>query len=856
MPNSIRYSLVVAACLAANLGLADGLRGSWNTTLVRPDVPLPFVTTMGMVGDRLFASDDITNSIQCWTDRWTGIGSANGTIQTMVAWDGGLLVGGDFTTVGGAACRRLAYWDGSAWSEFGGGVAEGRIEALVVAGGVLYVGGVFAEIGGVPAHNIAAWSGATWSALDDGVPHEVTALGVRRGLVVVGQSSTTEVPVAGVALLAWDGTAWSQPFPALPSWVDAMAMDDDILAVGGDHDDGRLFVLAGDSWQETTLDMPEWGWSAYCSALAIQDGDVYVSWSWYGYFSGGWYLKVWNGSALVDLPAEQSPDDHVATMLAGPDGIIFGGTFNHVGSTIAMKVAALSSGGGVRTFHRQGAGFSGTPSKISASGDQVFVGGVPLGSTAWTDLGVIGGWSGHDWFRPECGYELVADTWLADLEVYPGHQGWAVTWGQYGGGPPSYHSSVCLDGERAGRSEVAAIVYHDGSWTRAFVDRDADSYFAGTELSSPPGYFEGGSVDEIMVCSFGVAVCGSFTTCNGLARRCVTVWDGSQWADLAGGLDGQVRDVIEWNGLLLAAGRFTIVPSGQPAMVAAWDGSAWTPLLTGADDEVTSVVEHQGRLFAAGPFTHVDERSVRRIAILDDDGTWRAFGGGANGTVTALASSTHGLWLIGDFTEVGGVESSRVALWEGTCVAVEVSGFAAAWAGSEATIGWTLSEPLGMGGALRLERERGGASQILHEFTGPAGERAFRITDAAGIPGDHYRLYRLDGGAAPQLIADATLGPRPAAASGLQLAAPAPNPANPATAIAYTTAEAGRVIVAIYDLRGRRLRVIVDDVMAGGPHETVWDGRDAAGRAMPSGTYCVRLSAGGEVRSVKVGLVR
>ncbi len=89
---------------------------------------------------------------------------------------------------------------------------------------------------------------------------------------------------------------------------------------------------------------------------------------------------------------------------------------------------------------------------------------------------------------------------------------------------------------------------------------------------------------------------------------------------------------------------------------------------------------------------------------------------------------------------------------------------------------------------------------------------------------------------------------------------PAPNPANPSVRLSFHLAEAGAVRLTIHDAAGRRLRTLVREFRPAGPGAVVWDGRDDAGRAAPSGTYLARLGTGeGAVRSVhtvKLNLVR
>lgn len=84
----------------------------------------------------------------------------------------------------------------------------------------------------------------------------------------------------------------------------------------------------------------------------------------------------------------------------------------------------------------------------------------------------------------------------------------------------------------------------------------------------------------------------------------------------------------------------------------------------------------------------------------------------------------------------------------------------------------------------------------------------------------------------------------------------APNPFNPETTISFELLEAGAARLAVFDLAGRLVRTLVDESMAAGGHEVVWDGRDASGREVGSGTYQARLSFGGRVEVVRMVMVR
>ena len=65
-----------------------------------------------------------------------------------------------------------------------------------------------------------------------------------------------------------------------------------------------------------------------------------------------------------------------------------------------------------------------------------------------------------------------------------------------------------------------------------------------------------------------------------------------------------------------------------------------------------------------------------------------------------------------------------------------------------------------------------------------------------------------------------------------------------------------RVAVDVYDLRGLKVRQLYAGVMDAGVRVLTWDGRDDSGRGTASGVYFLRLTAGAEVRTGRVVVVR
>lgn len=85
----------------------------------------------------------------------------------------------------------------------------------------------------------------------------------------------------------------------------------------------------------------------------------------------------------------------------------------------------------------------------------------------------------------------------------------------------------------------------------------------------------------------------------------------------------------------------------------------------------------------------------------------------------------------------------------------------------------------------------------------------------------------------------------------------APNPFNPSTTIRFDLPAQARTTLRIYDVSGRLVRTLVDEVLSRGTrHEAVWDGRTDGGREAPSGVYFYRLTAGSVTETRKMVLLR
>jgi hypothetical protein len=95
----------------------------------------------------------------------------------------------------------------------------------------------------------------------------------------------------------------------------------------------------------------------------------------------------------------------------------------------------------------------------------------------------------------------------------------------------------------------------------------------------------------------------------------------------------------------------------------------------------------------------------------------------------------------------------------------------------------------------------------------------------------------------------------PPAGVVLALAA-SPNPFNPRVTFTYSVPVGAAGELAVYAVNGRRIATLLTGAFASETGQVVWDGRDDAGRVVPSGSYVCRLAAGNRVLARKVVLLR
>ncbi len=193
---------------------------------------------------------------------WSVIATTNPNEQVVdvCAFDDGsgvaLYVCGLFHSIGGISAEGLARFDGASWSVVGGGLASPDpndiAHSLQVCdlgnGPVLVVCGSFTSAGGAPAQHIASWDGTSWSNLGGGIAQPAgLAVAVDHGSGPVLYVSSSGGAFGGLA--RYDGSSWSAVTPYLNNPVRALCAFDGgsgpALFVGGAFSGAGPLTLNG-----------------------------------------------------------------------------------------------------------------------------------------------------------------------------------------------------------------------------------------------------------------------------------------------------------------------------------------------------------------------------------------------------------------------------------------------------------------------------------------------------------------------------------------------------------------------------------------------------------------------------------
>ena len=134
-----------------------------------------------------------------------------------------------------------------------------------------------------------------------------------------------------------------------------------------------------------------------------------------------------------------------------------------------------------------------------------------------------------------------------------------------------------------------------------------------------------------------------------------------------------------------------------------------------------------------------------------------------------------------------------------------------------------------------------------------------RAQDAPSNPfQSYYRITVVDhaGNESEPGAPDTVTGTEDLLVARYALHAVLPNPFNPSTKIRFDLPQTGMVELTVYDVAGRRVRTLVQEVRNAGEHQVIWRGLDESRRQVASGVYLCRLRAGSYEETRRMTLLK
>ena len=83
-----------------------------------------------------------------------------------------------------------------------------------------------------------------------------------------------------------------------------------------------------------------------------------------------------------------------------------------------------------------------------------------------------------------------------------------------------------------------------------------------------------------------------------------------------------------------------------------------------------------------------------------------------------------------------------------------------------------------------------------------------------------------------------------------------PNPFNPTTKINFSIEQDKQVELTIYNLKGQKVKQLINDQLPAGQHEIIWNGKDDNGKQAASGIYFYKMKSGDYQQSKKMLLLK
>jgi trimeric autotransporter adhesin len=530
-------------------------------------------------------------------------------------------VAGEFREVGHTeGTSGIARWDGRRWHSLDGGLDRstttlaGQARDMAVSGDNIYVIGNFDRAGTVQANQIARWNitTETWHAVgnrtgpaDGNSDGSFSTIAIVEGEVFVGGDFDSIDGVDAYRVASWNGSIWKPLAGGVAN--ETLAGYEDVFAIAGS---GNLVYVGGE-------------FDYAVNPVGIADIEANN-------------IAVWNRTTGRWSALGSGVSGPVGELLVVENTLYAGGSFERAGGQIVNNIARWNGS----QWAGLAGGTSGSVYSFTQHNNQLYVTGFfyDAGNVANTEN--LARWDGSQW------HSLRSDLLMSDPAD---DQFYAIGVLQTG------NVFVAGDFNDSGLPLVSNIAYWDGTRWR------------GTGMGFEDGStaYIGGDSNAVAVNDAGhVYVGGEFSEIGGLPYNRLAMWDGNDWYDIGGGINGDVGALLMRGDLLYVGGGFSQVGNGITAVrVAVYNmrTGEWAALGNGLPDGFVTALAFVGNTLYAGGSGFP---SQTECCLWKWDGTnWAPFSErfrteyfvgpfGARTGVSALGSDGEQLLVGGAFLDV------------------------------------------------------------------------------------------------------------------------------------------------------------------------------------------------------------
>ena len=290
------------------------------------------------------------------------------------------------------------------WSPLGNGVND-FVYALGTYKNNLIGGGSFTTAGGVSANGIAKWNGTNWNQLGSGLNSTVfTVLEYNNKLYAGGNFSGR--------ISRWNDTTWTL-FASPNDWVRALLIQNNALIVCGDFSSiGGISAYRVAKWNDTNWTAFGTGLNDWARALVLYNGELVVGgdFSMAGGVSASRIAK-WDGTNWA--PLGSGLNDDVYALAVYNNELIAGGLFTTAGGGSANRIAKWNG----TSWSSISTGMNGKVNALKVHNNRLIAIGEFTNAGGKT-VSKIAAWNGTEWDSLGGGLKPTSSVYGLSLAVY------------------------------------------------------------------------------------------------------------------------------------------------------------------------------------------------------------------------------------------------------------------------------------------------------------------------------------------------------------------------------------------------------------------------------------------------------